>query len=903
MQGMVSAKEALVIKMLSKESLRKEFALNPEKYYNTKLFEEEGFERHKCRICGKYFWTADPERSLCGDSEHEGYSFIKEKPEDVSLESFWFKFAKFFEEEGHEIIEKYPVVSRWRQDLYFTIASIQDFQRIENGIMSFEYSANPLLVPQVCLRFNDIPNTGITGRHMTSFIMAGQTAFNYPKEGYWRDRTIELNYKALTKIVGVKKKDLTYIEDVWAMGDFSEYGPSLESFAGGLEMVNSVFTQFEYSKGKASELSGKVVDVGWGLERLIWFKSGAQTAYDPVFKNALAYIYKQSGIKPDHKLYSKISGQLGKIDLSESKSFDYAELELVKAAGISIEDYNSIIKPMQAAYAISDHVRTLLFAFNDGALPSNVGGGYNLRVLLRRIFDFQERYNIDIEIEKLLEIYSEDMKNMYKGLGSGIAEMQKIIDVERERYKNTKATASKIVNALLEKKEHLTMEKMKTLYESNGITPEFINSMASRKGIAIDIPESSYAGLIKGDFASKEPKSRREEIDTEGLKKTEKLFYDFATSSDSEVILVKKNIAVLDKTPFYAESGGQEADHGFIDGIKVNDVQSENGVILHYLEKEPNFKKGSKVHCEIDVPRRLQLMAHHTATHLISAASRKVLGNHAWQEGAKKSAEKAHIDIAHYERLSKEQIQKIEETANSYLQNGIKVTMKEMDRSEAESKFGFSIYQGHGVPASRLRIVEIRDLKNGLVDAEACGGIHAMGLESIIGTIKIINSSRIHDGIDRLEYVAGNASYRYINSMQRKLEGIAAIAGSDTDKVVESVENMSKQSEYYKKEAEKAKASAAEGIADKLAESKEPKIIKKLEYDAEMLRNIATIVVGINPKAVVMLYNNSRDVVCIAGADSEEDANAFIAGNLKHASAKEFKGGGTKRIAQGKLIA
>ena len=158
---------------------------------------------------------------------------------------------------GHEEIERYPVVSRWRQDLYFTIASIQDFQRIENGKMSFEYNANPLIVPQICMRFTDTANVGLTGRHFTSFMMAGQHAFNYPKEGYWRDKTIELNYKVLTELVGVKKKELSYIEDVWAMGDFSEFGPCLESFSNGVEIVNSVFTQFEYVDGKVEGTEGQ----------------------------------------------------------------------------------------------------------------------------------------------------------------------------------------------------------------------------------------------------------------------------------------------------------------------------------------------------------------------------------------------------------------------------------------------------------------------------------------------------------------------------------------------------------------------------------------------------------------------------------------------------------------------
>ncbi|MCL4404627.1 glycine--tRNA ligase subunit alpha, partial [Candidatus Marsarchaeota archaeon] len=473
--------------MITKNELIGEFSKKPELYYNTKLFETEGFVRKKCKGCGKFFWTADESREYCGDSEHEGYSFMKQNPEDVSLEGFWSKFSKFFKDNGHEIIDRYPVVSRWRQDLYFTIASIQDFQRIENGNMSFEYNANPLLVPQMCLRFNDIPNVGVTGRHFTSFIMAGQTAFNYPKEGYWRDKTIELNFEALTKIVGVKKKDITYIEDVWAMGDFSEFGPSLEAYSGGLEMVNNVFTQFEYSNGVRKELKGKVVDVGWGLERLVWFKSGAQTAYDPVFKNALSYLHKSTGIKPNIALYSKVAGAFGKIDLSELKSFDDVELKAVETAGLSKADYYDIIKPMQAAYAIVDHAKTLLFAVTDGALPSNVGGGYNLRIILRRIFDFVSKYHMEFDMKELLSLIAKSMSHMYPELSENIEDMLKIIGVERQRYDNTKSAAIKTVTTIIEKHEKITPERMRTLYESNGITPDLINSVAASKGVTLEL--------------------------------------------------------------------------------------------------------------------------------------------------------------------------------------------------------------------------------------------------------------------------------------------------------------------------------------------------------------------------------------------------------------------------------
>ena len=886
--------------MLSKEKLRETFSKEPEKYYVTDVFKKEGFARKKCRLCSKYFWSADSERQLCGDPVHEPYSFIKEKPREIAYSEFWNKFSKFFKDEKHTIIERYPVVSRWRQDLYFTIASIQDFQRIEGNSISFEYAANPLLVPQICMRFNDVANVGINGRHFTSFMMAGQHAFNYPKEGYWRDKTIELNFDFLTKVLGVKKNELTYVEDVWAMGDFSEFGPSLESFSNGLEMVNSVFTQFEYANNDVKELAGKVVDVGWGFERLAWYYSGAQTAYDVILKKELDYIYKNTGLKKDFKLYSKIAEKFGLIDANDIKDLPQIEKQILKSAGIPENEYYETIKPMQAAYTIADHTRTLLFAINDGALPSNVGGGYNLRILLRRIFDFMSRYNMNIDLMRIMEAHVRDLDKVYKGMDESLDEISTIINVERRRYENTKGAALKIVTAMIENKEKPTDEKLRMLYESNGITPDFINSVAESKGIKLEIPEEVYTKIMKSDFIAKKKEEEHFDIDIEKLPKTEKLFYKLAYESDSKVLAAKENYAVLDKTPFYAESGGQESDRGTIDEIEVKDVQSVNGIIVHVMVEPVKFREGSKVHCVVDKERRLRLMAHHTATHLISAAARATLGKHAWQEGAKKTPNKAHIDVAHYEKLSDEQIQAIENLANSYITHGIRVSVNELDRKDAETKFGFSIYQGHGAPAKKMRIVEIRDLDGNLIDAEACGGLHLWNHESSIGIIKIINSARIHDGINRIEFVAGPAVLDKINSLEDNIDQLAKLTGIDRDKISSGLSAKLKELELYKERYEGSEELLIRYIAKDLVGSNLKKLTKELNYDRDMLRKIATAFVELKKDDAIVLSNSKHEIVAITGNDSEENALDLAKKHAKELK-KEFVGGGTKRIAEGKL--
>ena len=886
--------------MLDKNTLREKFSEDYEKYYSTELFKGEGFERKKCKLCGKYFWTLDKSRELCGDPEHEPYTFFKKSPIKIDYVEFWNKFAEFFKKEGHVEIEKYPVVSRWRPDLYFTIASIQDFQRLDGGKISFEYPANPLIVPQICLRFNDIPNVGITGRHLTSFMMAGQHSFDYPENGYWRDRTIELNFRFLTEVMGIEKSKITYIEDVWAMGDFSEFGPDLESFAYGLELVNSVFTEFAYSNGKISELKNKVVDVGWGFERLIWFASGEYTLYDAIFHNELDYLYKKLDFTPDKNAYSKVAGISGLIDLGEDKNGSKKELELVEKNGVDKDTYYKSIKPIQALYAIVDHTRTLLFAINDGALPSNVGGGYNLRILLRRIFNFIDTYDFKFDLMKLFELHAKDLEGLYPNLSESLEDISNIIKIERERYDEMKERSKNKVEQILKKHEEITSDTMRLLYESYGITSDFISMYAKKNGYDISIPDD-YIDLIKGDFTEKKKKKKTFDIDVEGLPKTLKLFYDFDNMSDSKVLKVNKNLVVLDRTPFYAESGGQEADHGEMNGIRVLDVQSVGGVIVHVLAESPQFNENEYVRCIVDEDRRIRLMAHHTATHLVSAAARSVLGKHAWQEGAHKGEDKAHIDIAHYDKLNDQQIKEIESKANSYIFHGMKVSLHEMNRGDAESEFGFSIYQGHGTPSTKLRIITIKNLNGELIDAEACGGLHLINRESLIGIIKIVKSSRIHDGIDRIEFTAGPASLDYTRSIENSINHVSKIFGIDEDKIDEGVESKIRELKDLTDYSKSMENKIIRYESEMLSKESDKIIVKEFtDYRPEILRQIALDTVKRSDSKVVILYNHIGNAVISAGKESDVNAIEYIKDYSKK-NKINFRGGGSASIAEGKF--
>src|SRR6185312_4888202 len=210
---------------------------------------------------------------------------------------------EYFHSNGHSIIRRYPVVCRWRNDLYFTIASIIDFQRVSEGKVIFELPANPLVVPQMCLRFNDIENVGLSGRHYTGFCMIGQTCNADAPGGYWKDKCIDLDYGMLTQGLGIKPEEITFVEDVW-MGA-GAFGYSLEYFVRGLELGNAVFTEFEGNENNYHAMPNKIIDMGAGLERFSWITMGTPTSYDCCFGPVLEKLRDITGIDNNSQILSQ----------------------------------------------------------------------------------------------------------------------------------------------------------------------------------------------------------------------------------------------------------------------------------------------------------------------------------------------------------------------------------------------------------------------------------------------------------------------------------------------------------------------------------------------------------------------------------------------------------------------
>ncbi|MEM3399325.1 MAG: alanine--tRNA ligase [Candidatus Micrarchaeia archaeon] len=877
----------------TKQELKKKFSEEYEKHYALEFFREKGFERKKCPKCGRNFWSLGKE--TCGDSSCEPYSFFGKR--DADYIEVWRGFEKFFVGHGHESIPRYPVICRWRDDLYFTIASIVDFMRLEQGAVVFEYPANPLVVPQMCLRFNDIPNVGVTGRHFSCFIMAGQHSFNYPADGYWKDRCIELNFEYLTKVLGIGEDELTYVEDIWAMPDLSSFGPCLETFSKGLEIVNSVFTEFRKVGDRIEELESKVIDVGWGFERIVWYAAGTPTAYDCAFGPVVEKLIKTSGVEYDRHVFNEYARVCGSLDLSETKNPKMARELIAQKLRLSVSELEKKIAPVEAIYAIADHSRALAFAIADGGLPSNVGGGYNLRVILRRALGFIRDYGLSFSLNDVIHMHADYLKPLFPEIYENLAEISEIIEVEEKRYANTLEKSRRIVSERLAKKKRIEEDEMVLLYESHGITPELVSEVAREKNMEVELPYDFYNRLTqKHVFAEEKAEGGYEVAD---LSETKLLYYDYLTECDAKIIDVQNDAIVLDKTVFYPTGGGQDNDTGFVEHngkrIRVLDVQKVGGVIFHKLEKIGDLKKGDFVHCHVDINRRMALMRHHAATHLLNAVCRNMLGKHVWQAGAKKTVEKAHLDITHYEKLSDEQVSAIERRVNELILEDHPISSEWLERGEAERKYGFRLYQGGGSPGKKVRVTKIG--KEGEIDVEACGGLYVSSTAKI-GMFKIIRDERIQDGVVRLEFCAGDKAVEFIQQREKLLARASSNLSVSPEQLPDATARFFREwKEKDKKIEEMTKLIALAEVRE--LEKKGGNVARTaIDYDIEIMQQICLAYAEKNENARVLFVNKRNEFVIGAGEKHPMKANEIASALLKKFGGK---GGGNKKFARGKF--
>ncbi|MDP3765654.1 MAG: alanine--tRNA ligase [Nanoarchaeota archaeon] len=789
--------------MPTDKEIKKEFkekaSKEPEKYYATSVLKSEGFSRKKCSKCGTYYWSVTDD-NVCGNPACSGgFRFIGNTPAKKKLDyiGVWNEFSKLFKKWGYTPIKRYPVVARWRDDTDFVQASIYDFQPyVVSG--EVEPPANPLVVPQMCLRFNDIDNIGITGAHYCAFVMIGQHAFMKPKD--WNQSKYFTDiHNWLKQGLGLKNEEIKFHEDAWAGG--GNFGPCMEYFSRGLELGNQVYMMFEQTPNGYKELNLKVLDMGMGHERNAWFTQGKSTSYETTFPTVVKKLYSATGVKVDDYLMQRFLPYSSYLNVDEVDDIDKVWKDVASKVGVDVKELREKILELAALYSIAEHSRALLVALSDGALPSNVGGGYNLRAILRRALSFIDKYKWNIYLPDVCRWHAEYLKPLFPELSENLDEVEKILQVEKSKYEATKQKTHSMISKLV--KEEINDKKLLLLYDSYGITPEIVREESLKFGKKINVPENFYARVAELHLKQEQEHAtkREEKLNLDGIPETKAMYYyDYTkTKFKAEIVKVIDNKIILDQTYFYPTSGGQLHDTGTIAGEKVIDVFKQGGIIVHVLSSKHEFPEGEEVECEIDLDRRLQLAKHHTSTHIVNAAARKVLGNHINQAGAKKDIDKATIDLTHYQSITDEEIEKIEKEANKLVKESLTVHSNFLPRTEAEQTYGMTIYQGGAVPGKLLRIVNIDG-----VDVEACGGTHLRNTAEA-GEIKILKSAKISDGIVRLYFTAGEAARKEGKKEKEILEEAARLLNVNVNQLPARVNELFEKWKIAKKAVEKKK--------------------------------------------------------------------------------------------------
>lgn len=786
------------------------------------VFKDNGYFRKQCRVTQLWFWTCDESRDTCGDTEEDeytfignpiikGYSMLGRELKDSMREAF----LSFFENQNHTRIEPYPVLARWRDDIHLTIASIADFQpHVTSGAV--EPPANPLTISQPCIRLNDVDAVGRSGRHLTTFEMMAHHVFNRPDEGkmyYWMEECVKFCHDMMCETFGIDPKEITYVENPWSGG--GNAGPAVEVIVGGLELATLVFMNLQEDENGDVEIKGvhysemplQIIDTGYGLERFCWAAAGSPTIYEAIYPESVNWLKEKAGFSAEmfdlnakelDNLLGEMSRLFGIMNIEVGSDGDRMKeifLSKMTERGHSIDNdlFNQITEPLSKIYAIPDHLHALSNMLGDGLVPSNAKAGYLARMIARRVLRMRDELGLNVSLCDLathhIEVnYDESrMKQTKEG-------MLAILEGEEERYNEMLRKGVQVVKTAIKEtsqdSQSIPDEVLFTINDSHGIAPDLVIDIAKdlgwsnvslRTGFNAEMAER-HAAMAKAAAKAVETESFVSEFPDSSP--TLPIYYEdvMQFDFDAEVIhclpLIGGDLPenathalVLNATCFYPEGGGQEADHGVIQNgsvsVNVLDTRKENEVIFHLCDGE--ISPGSKVHGMVDSVRRRQLMDHHTAVHIVGGAARILLGPHIYQAGANKSVESARLDITHHRRLTRDDLDSIEELANQIVRNVSTTEKFSLNRKDADEEYGFDLYQGGAPKGSEIRILKISDH-----DIQACGGTHH-DEPGKIGQIRIIRSNAVQDGVERLHIVAGEAAMKHSRNQEEILRNSAEV--------------------------------------------------------------------------------------------------------------------------------
>ena len=891
-----------------------------EKEFAVPFFRENGFIRNHCECCKGYFWTQKPDERFCGDSPCVQYSFIGNSPakRPYSIHEMRELFLSFFEKNGHTRIKPYPVVARWRNDVFLVGASIYDFQPyVTEGLIP--PPANPLVVSQPSIRFTDIDNVGPTlGRHELIFEMGGHHAFNYPnKEIYWMDQTIRYHHQLATEGFGLKSESISYKEHFWSGG--GNAGPDVECLTAGLEISTLVFMQYRVQGDQLIKLPIRTVDTGYGIERWAWLSQGTASAFEVLYGPVLEKIFSLGSVNYDRKLVARVVPYSSLMNIERGDSRIDARKKEADSVGMDWRDLDKVLIPIESAMAIADHTKAIAFLLSEGVVPSNVEEGYLTRLLIRRTYRMLRQLGIEERMPEILEAQVEYWGSDFPQLKEMQREIAEAIKSEESKYKKTLERGADLVKKIsndvrAKGGKEIPPNTLVELYDSHGMVPDIVREVAEPMGVAVNAPGNFYAMVLQkhlsGKRASEEEEPNVPESLSEGtshLPETVRLYHKDPLQREfygKVVALLQNKFVVLDQTCFYPEGGGQPGDIGVLQTtagpLKVVDTQKVGLVVVHHIEGKPP-RVGEMVHGVIDWDRRVSLMRHHTGTHVLLGAARRVLGQHVWQAGAQKGVESSRVDISHYDRVTEDQAREIERKATDLALQDLPVESEWLPREKAEQAYGFRLYQGGVVPGREIRVIKIDDW-----DVEACGGTHCTRTGQI-GTIKILRTERIQDGVERIIFAAGTQTLRAFEEQEKKLKEISSAVEAPVEKLDQAVLTLVKERDKLSRRLAEISAEWAGKESQRLASLAAPigsvrlYVAKYTSGDENEIVTLNNRIIESDPTAVVVLLLVKSSARVFVGAGGTAIEHGIDAGKLARtlASIVGGSGGGRNYFGQG----
>ena len=918
------------------------------------VFHENGYVRKQCRVTSLWFWTTDADRDTCGDTSEDEYTFIGaplisgfDQRGKALKDAMREAFLGYFENQEHTRIDPYPVLARWRDDIHLTIASIADFQpHVTSGAV--DPPANPLAVSQPCIRLTDVDAVGRSGRHLTTFEMMAHHVFNRPDEGlniYWMEACVEHCHRMLTETFGIDAGEVTYVENPWCGG--GNAGAAVEVIVGGLELATLVFMDMEEHPDGDIELKGdmyrtmplQIIDTGYGLERFCWAAAGTPTIYEAIYPETVTWLKELAGFDQVANrwpsldldgLLSEMSRLNGIMNIEAGVDGDHlVHLFLTKlnerGVDITAEQFSSVTEPLANIYAIPDHLHALCNMLGDGLVPSNAKAGYLARMLARRVLRMRDELGIDVSLPDLAS------HHLKVNLGGQLNKQTEgglltILALEEERYAEMLRKGTNVIQTQLKSvpksSESIPDEHLFTMNDSHGLAPDMAITLARnagwshvalRTGFSAEMAER-HARLAKE--AASVASGSTSTLDVASLPATASLYYDavYQPVFDAKVLACmasdgqgpegSTHAVVLDSTLFYPEGGGQEADHGtLVQGdstVEVLDTQKFGDVIVHFTNQP--VEVGTSVQGCLDWKRRKQLMDHHTAVHIVGGAARRLLGPHIFQAGSHLSVDSGRLDITHYHRLTRDDLDAMEDMANAVLAEVRATEKTELNRRDADMVHGFDLYQGGAPKGDSIRILKIADH-----DIQACGGTHH-DEPGQIGSIRIVRSSAVQDGVERLHIVAGEAALTYARSQDALVRESSEVFGVHGDDLPKAAARFFKEWKEQRKLIEQLESEIVRlrtsGGGDATSDVDGVRVVV-MEIDGD-LKSMTTMLkeLTLDASAPTLAVLGSRDgggKLMIAATENTLASERYNAVDLLRSISPHIKGGGGGRptFAQG----